>query len=308
MKLAENLPHRHEEALLGFCVSLLNKQTNPGPAWQDCPSMCSAGESTLKKKMGILLTYKPTKKDILDWINQLTNIYPKNNPKTDDVFSEEEMMFWEENGYVILKNAINKQDCQQACDTIYQLLGASIHDKNSWYTPLTDKKKIRALLTQHHAINKTRESAKIRRAFEQLYNTKDIYKKASRIGFNPPENRALNTDSHLLHWDLSLTLPMPYMLQGLLYLNDVSTNGGAFKCVPGFHLQIDCWLNNIPVGVDVNEFALSTLETVSVPGNAGDLIIWNMALPYSESANLGTYPNLTQYFAFAPLPSPLLKF
>jgi hypothetical protein len=53
-----------------------------------------------------------------------------------------------------------------------------------------------------------------------------------------------------LHWDVSLARPIPFGLQGILYLADTAANQGAFTCVPGFHRKIDSWLENLPAGSD----------------------------------------------------------
>ena len=50
----------------------------------------------------------------------------------------------------------------------------------------------------------------------------------------------------MLHWDTNLKLPIPYKLQGLLYLTDVKQDSGAFHCVAGFHHKIENWIKNLP--------------------------------------------------------------
>ena len=45
----------------------------------------------------------------------------------------------------------------------------------------------------------------------------------------------------------------------------------------------------------------SGMKVQSVPGRAGDLIIWHSALPHSNSANTSNRPRLAQYITMWPV-------
>ena len=104
----------------------------------------------------------------------------------------------------------------------------------------------------------------------------------------------------LLHWDVSLTLPIPYKLQGLIYLTDVKLNSGAFHCVPGFHRQIQSWMKNLPENANPREVAIQELKPIPVLGEAGDLVIWHQALPHCATPNTSELPRMVQYFTYLP--------
>jgi ectoine hydroxylase-related dioxygenase (phytanoyl-CoA dioxygenase family) len=154
---------------------------------------------------------------------------------------------------------------------------------------------------QHEALDKNRSSRKIKKAFSELYGDTEIYLLVDKVSFNPPETEEYKFAGSPLHWDVSLQLPIPFVLQGLLYLNDVSAEDGAFHCVPGFHKRIDNWLADLPEGANPRAVAIEELTPVAVPGNAGDLVIWHQALPHCATPNNGTTPRMVQYITYKPL-------
>jgi ectoine hydroxylase-related dioxygenase (phytanoyl-CoA dioxygenase family) len=103
-----------------------------------------------------------------------------------------------------------------------------------------------------------------------------------------------------LHWDVSLKPPIPFELQGLLYLTDCGLDDGAFHCVPGFHHKIETWLHDLEEGENPREKALKTLQPIPILGNAGDFIIWQKALPHCATPNYGQSPRMVQYLTYLP--------
>ncbi|MNE39994.1 Phytanoyl-CoA dioxygenase (PhyH) [compost metagenome] len=104
-----------------------------------------------------------------------------------------------------------------------------------------------------------------------------------------------------MHWDVSLDLPIPFGLQGLLYLSDTQANQGAFTLVPGFHNRIDSWINSLPAGSNPRNQDLHQLGSMPVVANAGDFIIWHQALPHGSSPNTSNRPRLVQYINYSPI-------
>jgi ectoine hydroxylase-related dioxygenase (phytanoyl-CoA dioxygenase family) len=120
-----------------------------------------------------------------------------------------------------------------------------------------------------------------------------------QAGFNPPEKPGWKFPGPNLHWDVSLSQPIPFGTQGILYLTDTPGNQGAFTCVPGFHRGLESWLQSLPEGADPRQEDLAALA-VPIAGRAGDLVIWHHALPHGSSANCGTQPRVVQYINRRP--------
>lgn len=218
------------------------------------------------------------------------------------VFTAQEISFFDENGYVILKNAISKQDCQDIIDAVCHLIGIKETDPKTWYQIGSSALKgIMVQLFQHPAMQKTRNNSRIRQAFEQLLGRTDIWYTVDRAGFNPPETSTYTYRGMGLHWDVSLQLPIPFGLQGLVYLTDTAADQGAFTLVPGFQNRVEEWLNSLTAGADPRTQDLHALGSKPIAANAGDLIIWHQALPHGSSPNRSGKPRFVQYITYSPI-------
>lgn len=216
------------------------------------------------------------------------------------VLSEEDLAFWEQNGYVVIKEAISQQDCEDTQMAIWHFLQMNPEEKETWYKEHDGQRGMMLTFSDHETLNRNRLSPKIKKAYEQLYGTNKIYKIIDKVSFNPPETENYRFRGSKLHWDVSLKPPIPFELQGLLYLTDCGPDDGAFHCVPGFHNQIETWLNNLKEGENPREKALETLQPIPILGNTGDFIIWHKALPHCATPNHGQLPRMVQYLTYLP--------
>lgn len=302
MQLEYTITEKQQEVLFRLKHHLLNSTKSDEHLWDYGVSTLFDLGIGMEETLNFVYYNRPSDHEFIDWIAKHANAYDPtiDHDEQEDVLSEEDLDFWEDNGYIVIKQAISQSDCKNAANAIWEFLDASPDNKSSWYKSHPAKRGMMVLFTQHQALHKIRNSVKIRKAYEQLYGTTEIYKTIDKVSFNPPEDNMRSFLGSPLHWDVRLSLPIPYKLQGLLYLNNVSSNGGAFQCVPGFHLEIDCWLNNLPAGVDAKDYAQETLHPITIPGNAGDFIIWNQSLPHSATPNKSNTPRLVQYLTYLP--------
>jgi hypothetical protein len=217
------------------------------------------------------------------------------------ILTATELDFWDRNGYVILKNAVPKHDCEQAIEAICRFIGIDRYDPETWYKPHPGRQGIMVQLFQDPILEKNRQSAKIRMAYEQLWNRTDIWVSSDRVGFNPPETENWKFPGPRLHWDVSLQLPIPFGLQGILYLADTDANQGALSLVPGFQHRIEAWINSLPPDTDPRRQDLDALGSIPVVASAGDMIIWHQALPHGSSPNTSLKPRFVQYINYDPV-------
>ncbi|OCX54053.1 phytanoyl-CoA dioxygenase [Mucilaginibacter sp. PPCGB 2223] len=216
------------------------------------------------------------------------------------VLNADDLAFFEQHGYIIIKNAVPAEDCEKTIDTICRYIGIDRADPSTWYNNNQARQGIMVQLFQDPVMERNRNSVKIRQAYEQLWQRTDLWVSADRAGFNPPETEIWKFPGPNLHWDVSLQLPIPFGLQGILYLADTEENQGAFSLVPGFQHQIDDWINGLPEGADPRTQDLDALGRKYIAANAGDFIIWLKALPHGSSANTSTRPRYVQYINYAP--------
>jgi ectoine hydroxylase-related dioxygenase (phytanoyl-CoA dioxygenase family) len=214
--------------------------------------------------------------------------------------NEEQLDFWDKNGYIILRNAVSQEDCDKTIGVICDFIEIDRNDPATWYNQHPARQGIMVQLFQHPILDKNRNSAIIRAAHEQLWNRTDVWVNADRVGFNPPETERWKFPGPRLHWDTKLKLPIPFNVQGILYLADTAENQGAFSLVPGFQHRIDDWLTGLNGKNPYNE-DLHALGCIPIAANAGDFIIWHHALPHGSSANTSDKPRFVQYFTYAPV-------
>ncbi|WP_316633923.1 phytanoyl-CoA dioxygenase family protein [uncultured Flavobacterium sp.] len=278
-----------------------NSLTNDTQTWDDEIKTLYQLGIGMEDALQFLYFYKPDFKTFKIWINtRKKNENTESENFTEEVLSEEDLQFWNKNGYVIVKNAISKKDCEDTQQAIWEYLKIDPNKKETWYNRHEDQKGLMLNFSDHETLNKNRFSPRIKKAYEQLYNTDKIYKTIDKVSFNPPETDDFIFLGSPLHWDTSLKQPIKFGLQGLLYLTDCGIDDGAFHCVPGFHNEINDWLNNLEPDENPRNKAISTLQPKAITGNAGDFIIWNNTLPHCATPNKGKNPRMVQYLTYLP--------
>jgi len=221
------------------------------------------------------------------------------------VLSPDDHSFWEANGYVILHDAVppeNLKACEQA---VWKFLEMNPNDPETWY-PDPPRRQIMVEIYQHQALWDNRQSPRIHQAYTELLGTEKLWVSVDRTSMSPPNHPPKYAPSMVgplaLHWDISSLSPAnihlspPYrMVQGVLYLTDTAANQGAFTCVPGFHRRLEAWVNSLPPDADPRKQDLMSLGAEAIEGKAGDLIIWNGALPHAAGENTSDCPRMVQY-------------
>lgn len=218
-----------------------------------------------------------------------------------DVLNKEQLEFWDRNGYIILKNAVARRDCEETIELICQSIKIQREEPESWYRQHATQQGIMVQLFQHPVIQRNRGSVIIRQAYEQLWNRTDLWCTPDRLGFNPPETAEWKFPGPDLHWDVSLSLPVPFGLQGILYLADTAANQGALTVVPGFQHKVDDWIRGLPAAANPRQQDLHALGSFAIAADAGDFIIWHQALPHGSSPNRSQKPRFVQYINYEPL-------
>jgi len=206
----------------------------------------------------------------------------------------DDLAHWQAQGYVVLRGAITPDEARAAAALAWEGAKADPADPATWYSPRGQGMMVQVF--QHPALDAVRRSARVHKAFAQLWGTSDLWPHVDRMSFNAPLRRGQAFRPLRLHWDVSLIPPIPFGTLGVLYLSDTAADQGAFELVPGFHHGLEDWLatQTTPRAVDLSARA------VRVPGGAGDLIIWRHDLPHGASPNTAALPRLAQYVNFYP--------
>jgi hypothetical protein len=211
------------------------------------------------------------------------------------VLSPGDLAFWDERGYILIKQAVDVDSCRAAVEAILASTGMSMERPDSWY-----KEGLWIPLAHHPALWANRNSPRIHTAFAQIWGHSDLWINVDVCGVNPPLRPGYSFQGTPLHWDMTLAPPLRFGTQAILYLTDTAAHQGAFHCVPGFHRRLEAWLKEIPAGADPRAIAARELRALPIAGGAGDLIIWHQALPHGATPNLGTLPRVVQYLNMFP--------
>lgn len=224
----------------------------------------------------------------------------KDSPVKRELLTDEDIAFWDKNGYLIIKNAVSKECCDQTIQALCDFIKIDRNDKDTWYNIHDARQGIMVQLFQHPLLEQNRKAPKIKKAFEELWSRKDLWVNTDRVGFNPPETTLYRFPGPFLHWDVSIHPPVNFGTQGILYLADTAENQGAFTVVPGFHNILEEWLGSLPPNTDPRKEDLYALGAKPIAANAGDFIIWHHALPHGSSPNTALLPRFVQYVNYAP--------
>lgn len=285
--------------------------------WQLDNTLLVALNLGLEQTIRHLYNSDQTLQEFEDWIIELNGgIIPEKNirqfnayilrdgepekRKIEQVLSDEDLRFWDENGYLIIRQAVEKKDCEATVKIICDFIDADLSQPETWYKPHSARQGVMVQLFQHEQLDKNRRSQKVRKVYEQLWGRTDLWLNTDRCGFNPPITESYSYQGFPLHWDVSLKQPIPFGLQGILYLTDTAENQGAFTLVPGFHNKIEEWLKHLPEGEHPRNQDFYSLGAKPIAACAGDFIIWHHALPHGSSPNSAHSPRIVQYINYSP--------
>jgi hypothetical protein len=269
-----------------------------GPSWDEFAAWVvdqrgGSVEPRLASRINAVVNGTPYDEQTQAWIDAVDAAPP--------VLSDDDLAHWDDLGYVVLHEAISHHDARAAEAVVWEHLGMDPSDPDAWYSAPRSHA-IMVQLFHHPAFDVARTSPRVHKAFAQLSGTADLFSTTDRCSFNPPERPGWEFPGPFLHWDVHLEPPIPFGVQGVLYLTDTTAEQGAFSCVPGFHRKIDGWLQTADEHARNNPSDLDPSGGTPVPGVAGDLVIWHQALPHGSRPNRAARPRIVQYVAMHPPP------
>ena len=196
------------------------------------------------------------------------------------ILSAEDHSFFQKNGYLIVPNAVPKVLLDPVIHDIWQFLGMDSDDCEDWYRPpLTPGGMIE--MYQRQSMWNTRQSPRLYAIFSEIYNMEKLWVSIDRVNMRPPLHPKYPEYDHkgFIHWDVDTSqLPVPFGVQGVLYLSDTEDDMGGFQCVPGMHNNLQEWIDTQPPDRNPRVPDITGLQVVPIPGKAGDIVIWNRLL------------------------------
>ena len=229
------------------------------------------------------------------------------------VITAEMREFFETNGYVVVKNAVPKANCERVIETIWQFTGQQPDDPESWYRPAAGmdtfwkhQKEGMLPLYNHQTMWDNRQYPRLYRAFAELLEEEKLWVSIDRVNMKPPRREDFTQfNTGFIHWDidtrnLTFPLPKPRRVQGVLYLADTEADQGGFQCVPSIYRDFEQWLRAQPDDRHPTLPDVTGHEIVPIPGEAGDLLIWDVLLAHGNGQNYTSQPRFAQYISMTP--------
>ena len=221
------------------------------------------------------------------------------------VLSAEDLRFFDEQGYVVVREAVPVESCERLIAQMWQFLEKDPANIDHWYrAPLPPNGMLE--MYQNQALWDNRQNERVYGAFVDIWKNPNLWVTFDRANLKVPRNDKYPEYSAkgFLHWDMDVTtIPHDdFGVQGVLYLADTDTNTGGFLCAPGHHKVLEEWAKTRRP--DETRPDMSGVEVIPITGKAGDLVIWNRRLYHGNGENTSDRPRFAQYIAMLPAPAP----
>ncbi len=232
----------------------------------------------------------------------------RSNEKPLRILSEEDWDFWIHNGYVIIKNAVPKDQVKATANFLWEFEDKKPNDPSTWYKNPYNEMEMKELVgtgmvevyNNQHLWN-NRQMPKVYDAFVDIWGTEKLWVTIDRANLNFPI-RPGHEYKAFIHWDYDPETK-PQNVQGVLALADQTDEDmGGFQCIPELYRTYNTWKLTQPT--DRNRFIpdISAFENqiVKVKLEAGDLLIFNSLLPHGIRANRSEKVRIAQYISMMP--------
>ena len=232
----------------------------------------------------------------------------RSNGKALRCLSEEDWDFWVENGFVVVKEAVSKEQAMSTADFLWEFEEKDPDDPATWYTEPRAEMQMKELAgtgmvevyNNQHLWN-NRQMPRVYDAFVDVWGTEKLWVTIDRANLNFPM-RPGHEYNAFIHWDYDPE-EKPQQVQGVLALADqTDPNMGGFQCIPWLFRNYDTWKLTQPENRDHFQPDISGLENkiVKVPLEAGDLLIFNSCEPHGIRANRSDKVRIAQYISMMP--------
>jgi ectoine hydroxylase-related dioxygenase (phytanoyl-CoA dioxygenase family) len=225
------------------------------------------------------------------------------------VLTEEQWRFWQEKGYVVIQNAISKEQASQTADFLWEFEEKDPNDSSTWYTAPRAEMQMKELagtgmveVYNHQTLWSNRQTQKIYEAFSDVWGTQKLWVTIDRANLNFPIKKGFEYQG-FIHWDYDPET-QPQNVQGVIALSDqTDPNMGGFQCIPWLYKNYNQWKQTQPK--DRNRFQpdISGLEDYieKVALQTGDLLIFNSLLAHGIRPNKSKDKvRIAQYISMMP--------
>ncbi|MCH1596009.1 MAG: phytanoyl-CoA dioxygenase, partial [Flavobacteriaceae bacterium] len=139
------------------------------------------------------------------------------------VLSAEDWKFWKENGYIVIKNAVPREQAEATAAFLWEFEEKNPNDSSTWYTAARAEMKMKELAgtgmvevyNNQHLWN-NRQTQRVYDAFSDVWGTDKLWVTIDRANLNFPVREGSNYQP-FIHWDYDPET-RPQNVQGVLAL------------------------------------------------------------------------------------------
>ena len=223
------------------------------------------------------------------------------------VLSETDWQFWLHNGYVVIKNAVPKEQVAQTARFLWEFEEKDPNDPATWYTPPRAEMQMKELTNtgmvevyNHQRLWDNRQMPRVHAAFADIWGIDKLWVTIDRANLNFPLRPGFEYKG-FIHWDYDPETK-PQNVQGVLALADqTDEHMGGFQCIPELFRTYDTWKLTQPENRDHFKPDTTGFPLVKVLMEAGDLLIFNSSQPHGIRPNLSdSKVRIAQYISMMP--------
>jgi hypothetical protein len=222
------------------------------------------------------------------------------------VLNEEDWNFWRHNGFIVIKQAVSKEQAASTASFLWEFEEKDPRDPQTWYRAPRAEMKMKELANtgmvevyNHQLLWNNRMTQRVYDAFVDIWGTEKLWATIDRANLNFPIKPGFEYNG-FIHWDYDPE-EKPVNVQGVLALEDqMDEDMGGFQCIPELFRNYDEWKLTQPL--DRNRFLPDTsgFEPTKVKMEAGDLLIFNSLQPHGIRANRSNKVRIAQYISMMP--------
>ena len=225
------------------------------------------------------------------------------------VLTIDQWNFWIENGYIVIKNAVSREQAMKTAEFIWEFDDKDPNDPSTWYTEARAEMEMKELagtgmveVYNNQFLWNNRQTQRVYDSFVDIWGTEKLWTTIDRANLNFPIRPGFEYKG-FIHWDYDPDTK-PQNVQGVLALADQTDHEmGGFQCIPWLYKNYDTWRLSQPE--DRNKFQpdISGLEDkiVKVSLEAGDLLIFNSTQPHGiRPNNSKDKVRIAQYISMMP--------
>ncbi|MEK9852164.1 MAG: phytanoyl-CoA dioxygenase, partial [Flavobacteriaceae bacterium] len=139
------------------------------------------------------------------------------------VLSIEDWQFWLHNGYIVIKNAISREQAQKTADFLWEFEEKDPLNPATWYTQARAEMQMKELqgtgmveVYNHQLLWENRQTKRVYDAFVDIWGTEKLWATIDRANLNFPIRKGFEYKG-FIHWDYDPETK-PQNVQGVLAL------------------------------------------------------------------------------------------